>query len=647
MNVNLSYFSKFRNSMVCVLLTLVTLALYSPVANYDFINYDDIAYVYENQQVISGLTEKGLIWAFTTHHAANWHPLTWISHMLDCDLYGLNPGLHHLTNVWFHIANTLLLFLILMQMTGNAWQSVMVAALFALHPLHVESVAWVAERKDVLSTFFWMLTMHSYFRFVKRPGAGRYCLVAGLFALGLMAKPMLVTLPFVLLLLDYWPLNRLKPMSASAQPPATVHSFTHLAVEKVPLIAMAILSGIITYRVQQSAGAVDLLGAYPLDIRLANATVSYGMYLFKMIWPFNLAVFYPHPGMPPTWKFAISLIVCIGISLVAFRKARQYPYLIVGWLWYLGTLVPVIGLVQVGNQSMADRYTYIPLIGIFITLVWGVSEIAARYKITYGWSAASAVIILSILSTFTWHQLRYWKDSITLFSRTLEITENNWPMHNNLAIAYGRNGEDENAIIHFQKTIRLNPVYISAHNNLGYALDRVDRVDKALEHYLIALLLDPDSEKTIRILGAFLNTLRHQNTITSIGIGSALDLADAHYKIAIMLDQEGRIERAIKHYRAAFSGKSKDAEIHFKLGNAHSKKGNIEDSRKSFLAAIGIKPDYARAHNNLGIILMRQGDVSGAMEHFRDAIKYNPEYALAKKNLKNAVKLFNDSKKIP
>ena len=380
-----------RDVLVCLFLIITTFAVYWQVHNHDFINLDDDLYITENDQVQKGLSRESVVWAFTTTHAANWHPLTWLSHMVDFQLYGLNPKGHHLTNVFFHLLNTLLLFFVLQRMTGALWRSGFVAALFALHPLHVESVAWVAERKDVLSTLFWLLTIWAYTWYVERPRRTRYLLTLLTFTLGLMAKPMLVTLPFVLLLLDYWPLGRFQvgqldtALSAPGQASLSTRSVwsqtLRLIWEKAPFFALAAASSIVTFLVQKGGGAVRPWERFPITIRIANGLVSYVKYMGKMIWPSDLAVFYPHPGASlPIWQAVAAGLLLLSISIAAIRLAKNHPYLAVGWLWYLGTLVPIIGFVQVGGQALADRYTYVSLIGLFIIIAWGVSDIVAKWR---------------------------------------------------------------------------------------------------------------------------------------------------------------------------------------------------------------------------------------------------------------------------
>ena len=577
--------SHFLTLLVCLVLVLATSAVYWHVTGNDFILLDDNVYVYENPHIQNGLTSDSIIWAFTTTHAGLKIPLTWLSLMLDYELYGLDAGGYHLTNLLLHLANVLLLFLVFKLMTGGLWRSGFVAALFALHPLHVESVAWVAERKDVLSTFFWMLTLWAYFRYVLRPTVKRYLLILVPFVLGLLAKPMLVTLPFVLLLLDYWPLGRfqvgqstnapessVRPLIKSGQPMSSVLS---LVWEKIPLFILVAVSSAVTFLAEKSAGALVHSETWPISIRIANGLVSYVKYLGKMIWPSHLAVFYPHPGYSlPIWKVAGACLLLLCISILVVRWARRYPYLVVGWLWYIGTLVPVVGFVQVGSQAMADRFTYIPLIGLYIIIAWGVPEIVPRRPHRNLYLAMLSTTLFLFLMVLTWKQVQYWKNGISLFEHTLEVTSNNWLCNYNLATALDKEGRTDDAIKHYQEALRIKPDYAEAHNNLGIALDRKGRIDDAIKHYQEALRIKPDN-------------------------------AEAHNNLGIDLDRKGRIDNAIKHYQEA----------------------------------LRIEPDNAEAHNNLGIDLARKGNVDVAIRHFQKALQINPNFSYARANLKKALLL--------
>ena len=435
-NRSKEFIIKHRDILVCLFLVMATLAVYWQVQNYDFVNFDDNIYIIENYHVQRGLTTENIIWAFTdgTLISNYWHPLTWISHILDFQLYGMNAGGHHLTNLLFHIANTLILFLVINKMTGHLWRSGFVAALFALHPLHVESVAWVAERKDVLSTFFWMLTMWAYSRYAAKPKFNKYFVALIFFVMGLMSKPMLVTLPFVLLLMDFWPLGRLQLGQEIKEGHIKVQksSALHLVVEKIPFFALTAIASVAAYITQRKGGAVPAMDFDLLKMQTANAIVSYVSYIGKMIWPGKLAVYYPHPGMLPVWQVVGAGLLIACVSVFGVWKWRKFPYFTFGWFWFLGTFVPVIGFVKIGKFLMADRYTYVPLIGIFIIIAWGVPELVAHWRHREIWLTTLATVLLSILIVVTWKQVQYWENGITLFKHTLKHTSNNYKIHHAL-----------------------------------------------------------------------------------------------------------------------------------------------------------------------------------------------------------------------
>jgi len=628
---------KHRDILVCLFLVMATLAVYWPVQNYDFVNFDDNKYIYENRYVQEGLTLESITWAFTTVHMSNWHPLTWLSHMLDYQFFGMNPGWHHLTNLLLHTANTLLLFLVFRKMTGSSWQSGFTAALFALHPLHVESVAWVSERKDVLSTFFWMLSMWSYIRYVQRPRIDNYLLVLLFFILGLMAKPMLVTLPFVLLLLDFYPLNRFQFQPPNGGADAQQRSIAlRLFLEKIPLFVLAAMSSAMTFYAQNHGGAVVSLEDIPIQARMANALISYVYYIFKMIYPSKLAVLYPHPEILPWWRISGACLLLLSISFSAIRVIKQSPYFAVGWLWYLGTLVPVIGLVQVGNQSMADRYTYVPLIGIFIIIAWGVPELLAQWRYRKVWLAASATAVLAILTATTWKQVGAWENSLTLFERTLKITSNNYLPHNNLGVALDEQGRTAEAIAHYLQALRIKPDYVDAYYNLGNALGKQGRTAEAIAHYLRALRINPDYVGAHYNLG---NALGKQGR-TAEAIAHYLealrinpDFEDAHYNLGNALGKQGRTAEAIEHYLQALRIRPDFEKAHNNLGIALGEQGRTAEAIEHFFQALRIKPDFEDAHFNLAVALFSRGNIEGAIAHFRKALQINPDNIHAKNNL--------------
>jgi tetratricopeptide (TPR) repeat protein len=488
-------------------LTLATFVAFGKLQNNDFTNYDDNVYVTKNPHVTGGITYESIVWAFTRLYGANWHPLTWLSHMLDCQLFRLNASGHHLTSLVLHVASTLLLFWAFRRMTGAVWRSAFVAAVFALHPLHVESVAWVAERKDVLSGLFWMLTIVAYIRYAEKPRIRRYLLVVLSLTLGLMAKPMVVTLPFVLLLLDYWPLDRLQwphqcgkevlPQPKSVDADHNRFSAARLIVEKIPLFTLVAASSIVTYIAQQSGHMVVHV---PLKARVIHVADSYIGYIMKMAYPSRLAVLYPYP----TELHLDYMLLLIGISALILWRAKQLRWLTVGWLWYLGTLVPVIGLVQVGDQAMADRYSYLPSIGIFIIVAWGAPELLAKWHYRKIALSAAAAVALVALLICTRMQVSHWKNSSVLFGHTLEVTENNFVIHNGYGVALARNGQMNEAIEHYKKALQIQPEYADAYANLGATLSNQGKFDEAVVCYNRALSIKPNLVLTHSNLGDIL-----------------------------------------------------------------------------------------------------------------------------------------------
>ncbi len=568
---------------VCLLLVILTLSVYWQVNNHAFINFDDDVYVTDNHNVQAGLTLEGLRFAFSFVERTYWHPLTWLSHMLDCQLFGLNAGLHHLMNLIFHLANSLLLFAVLKRMSGALWQSAFVAALFALHPMNVDSVAWVSERKNLLSTFFWLLTMLTYVRYTERPNFYTYTIVFVTLALGLLAKPMLVTLPFVFLLLDYWPLRRYRLVQSevgnneradkSIFDNAKKSRTFQLILEKFPFLALSAYTINLSSSSVQEYGIVLSLESVSMKLRIANAFVSYIKYLGKMIWPQQLAIYYPFPKIIPVWQTISAFMLLVFISVLVIKALKRAPYLAVGWLWYLGTLVPVIGLMQAGLwPAMADRWAYVPLIGIFIMVAWGISDLAARWHFKKTWLSLTAATVLLVFIVTTWLQVRIWADSITLFEHALKVTTDNFVAHNNLGTALKEQGRIVEAIRHYQEALRLFPGYAKAHNNIGAAMENQGRIAEAIGHYTEALRFDPDN-------------------------------ALIHYNLGHVLGEQDRTAEAIGHY----------------------------------IKALQIKPDFADAHNNLGVALLRLGKIVQAIGHLQEAVRLKPDSVIMQKNLKSAL----------
>ncbi len=599
---------------VCVFLVGAVWLVFGQTLGYGFINLDDSAYVYENPQVIHGLNLKGIGWAFTHSVASNWHPLTLMSHMLDCQLYGLHAGGHHLTSLLLHAATAILLFLVLREMTGALWPSAFVAAVFAIHPLRVESVAWVSERKDVLSGFFFMLTLWAYTRYAQRVTGDRcqvtrtdsarsrfthhvslfYCLVLLFFALGLMCKPMLVTVPFVLLLLDYWPLNR---FGAAANRFSILRK---LIGEKIPLVVFSIAVCMVTLLVQQPAKEISL------SLRISNALVSYAAYCGQMFYPVGLAFLYPYPmhGLP-IWKIILSLLLLMAVSVGAFCWRRKHPHILMGWLWYLGMLVPVIGLFQVGSQARADRYTYLPQIGLYILLTWTVVELAASWRSRRWVLGGCSMIILMALIFCARNQVSNWRNSEALWTHTLACTSDNDVAQYCLGNAFLKKGSANEAIVHYQKALKITPDYTEVHNNLGNALCQNGMVDEAMVHYQKALEIKPD-------------------------------YAEANFNLGNALLQKGHVDEAISHYQKALEIKPGYAEANFNLGNALRQKGAVDEAIAHYHKALEVKPDYTEAYNNLGSALNSLGRFDEAMVCFKKALEIKPGYAEARYNLGNA-----------
>jgi len=598
------------STIISVLLIVGTFAVYSQVLRHEYIRLDDRAYVTENPKVLAGLSAEGVAWAFTTTHASNWHPLTWLSHMLDCQLFGTDAGWHHLTNLLLHCAAVWLLFVVLNRMTLSIWASAFAAALFAVHPLHVESVAWIAERKDVLSTFFGFLTLLAYVRYTERPVAGRYWLVAILLALGLMAKPMLVTWPCVMLLLDYWPLGRFE--RTKCEQGGALQTWWRLIREKLPLIALAAASSVMTILAQKRGGAVASSALISLDARLSNALIAYVCYLGKAVWPAGLAVYYPHSYQAaPGLHVAGAVLLLAAVTAVAIQVRRTRPYLIVGWLWYLGTLVPVIGLVQVGSQAMADRYTYVPLVGIFVMIAWGIGDSGRRTRVrrVILGGVGSACIGASMI--VTWLQVGYWRDSVTLFEHALKVTSDNAPAHVFLAQTLYAQGRHEEAIAHYTEAARLQPNELGTVYNLGLALYLDGRMEKAIGRFTHVLRIKSDHAAAHFYLGSsFARTGRFAEAIAHSKAALRVDprLKGAHYDLGIALAGAGKYEEAIHHYEQWLEVDPDSADTHIRLGDACLSLGRLEQAALHYAAGLRIRPDDAQAAAKLAEVRSRQGD---------------------------------------
>jgi protein O-mannosyl-transferase len=499
---------KYQGIAALFLLTAVVLVLYWPVTGYDFIAMDDNLYLLENPDIQKGFSWQGISWSMTTFYTTIWHPLTWLSLLADYELYGFNAAGYHVSNLLLHILNTLFLFLLLRRMTGETWKCLIVAALFAVHPLNIESVAWIAERKNVLSTFFWIMTLFAYVRYTERPGWARYLQAVFLFALGLMAKPMLVTLPLMFILLDYWPLRRLAPVNRWGEEGLadSVHYgpvLWRLLKEKFPFLLLSFCSVLITLYVAKIGGQVQSTADFPIAGRIGNALIAYVSYLDKMIWPVDLAIFYPYPTGRPVWKFAAALLFLIAVTVFALLKRRTIPYLVTGWFWYLISLLPVIGIVQVGFQSLANRYAYVPLMGIFVIIAWGVPELL-KTQISRRYLTAAGVALILIFSFSTWAQLPHWRNSETVFNYALRVTEDNFIAQCGMGDVWQSRGVFQIARLHYQEALRIKPAYAEARSNLAIILMKEGRIAEAEAEFREALKYKPGLAEAHNNLGAVL-----------------------------------------------------------------------------------------------------------------------------------------------
>ena len=605
--VALSHAATFGRPDLLILLGLavMTFAIYAQVISHQFITLDDPTYIQENPIVNRGITGAGIAWAFTTFHATNWHPLTWISHMIDCQLFGTNAGRHLLVNALIHVANTLLVFWFLLRSTHARWPSALVAALFALHPLHVESVAWVSERKDTLSTFFGLLSLVAYVRFTEAPSKSRYVWTAVSLVLGLLAKPMLVTWPFVMLLLDYWPLHRFNGQPARRSLGEGGWSAVRgLVVEKIPLFALAAASAIMTLIAQSRGGAVRTLAHDPVTLRLSNALVSYAKYLLLTFWPNDLAVYYPFAGIA-AWQIIGAAFLLIGITALCFFQRKNRPYVIVGWLWFLGTLVPVIGFVQVGGQDMADRYFYIPSIGLFIAIVFGLADIAGSWRVTPLLSAGIGAGILLILATLTNAQIQRWRNSFTLFEHTLAVTPPNLRIEHNLGLAFGVSDRYDEAAAHFERALQIDPNFYDGLVVMGVTRAHQGRVPEAIEYFQAAIRSQPDTPK-------------------------------AHVQLAHALWTQNRDQEALEEMRRALQFAPKDADILADLGLALALAGRVPEAIDQLHEALRLNPNNAEAHGNLGLALLASGKARESIPEFETALRLKPELTGAADNLRRA-----------
>jgi protein O-mannosyl-transferase len=619
---------------LCFALVLVTSVAFYPALRNNFVNFDDNTYVYENPKVVAGLTRSGMTWAFTHFHSGNWHPLTSLSHMLDCQLYRLNAGGHHFTSVLLHIVVAILLFMVLHGMTGAVWRAAFVAAVFAIHPLRVESVAWISERKDILCGLFFMLTLAVYVHHARAPSVGHYLVVVLFYALGLMSKPMLVSLPLVLLLIDYWPLRRFTGPSSTRR----------LWIEKLPLIGLAALSCLVTLFAQRST-AVSI-NHIPPSWRVGNAAVACMIYIGQMVWPLHLAPFYPHPAdgqlapgvidQLPAWQIVFAIVAIISISVAAVLWRRKRPYMFTGWFWYLVMLGPVIGIVQVGVQAHADRYTYLPQIGLYILVSWIAADLIRRRRAGRLILTAAAAILLMSLTWIARAQVRYWHDSETLWKRSLAVTEDNDFPHFGLGDVHLARGELDNALAEFRLALDRRPNSPYAYNDIGLVLAKMGRLDEAVDHFNAAIHILPNFPTAHYNLGnALMQKGQINDAIKEFEHELALqpDHAAARCNLATALLNQGQLNQAMAQYQSTIELRPDYAEAYYGLGNCYLEQGDSAKAVKQYEQALKLSPRLVEARNNLATVLCQKGEIDRAISELEEAIRIQPDNIDALNNL--------------
>jgi protein O-mannosyl-transferase len=668
-------FSEWRTLWMSLLLALVTAAVFCPVGRCEFINYDDPLYVTENPHVLAGLNWSGLAWAFGHIHTETyWHPLSWLSHMADCQFFGLNPGAHHLVSLWFHALNTVLVFVVFQRLTGAFWRCAALAALFGLHPLQVDTVAWVTERKNLLSAFFGLLCLWAYARYAQcktgssGPSDGRengstakspppnestkmsagaatalnaqaaehstfyYMLSLALLALGLMSKPVLVTWPFVMLLMDYWPLQHLQWKADIL----TLRVAARLLLEKLPFFVLAAASCIITVIAHHGMGILDTATQLPLAARFENALVSYARYLGKVVWPSKLAVLYPYPESWPLGMVIASGLFLVAIAGLVVIAGRGRPWLFVGWFWFAGVLVPFIGLVQAGAQAMADRFAYVPLIGLLVAVVWSMHALTAGWRYRGPALSLAALVAIALCAGLTRRQLGYWKDSVSLMEHTVAVTENNFIARNNLAVALFSQGRFEEAVHHAREALRVRPGYAEAHNNLGVGLGNQGRLEEAVVEFQEALRIWPKFSRAHYNLGGALE--RQGNRDQAIpeyqeAIRFKPDFVEARYSLALALALNGSLDGAVDQYRVVVTLAPLHVQAHYNLGVALANRGRWAEAIEQFHVTLVLKPGHAEARMNLASALAATGAMDEMVKLLRESVQLRPESAEARNNL--------------
>ncbi len=580
--------------LVCLFLAISMFSVYSYVGRCEFIGFDDDLYVSENQYVRQGLTLESINWAFTASHASTWQPIVWLSYMIESHIQGhqITPALFHWTNLVLHVVNAGLLLYLLYLATGSFWPSVFVSAVFAMHPVHVESVVWVAERKDVLSTLFWMLSLIFYVRYTNVPSRGRYILFTSMFVLGLMAKPMLVTIPLVMLLLDYWPLKRGEL------------GLTSLLLEKAPLLVPAFISAVITVAVQKTGGSVVSLDELSILSRILNVPVFYSMYILKLFWPADLAVLYLHPGMPPLYAILFGVLFLAFVTALAVRYMKSCPFLLIGWLWYLVTMLPVIGVISFGLHGIADRFLYIPAIGIYMMVAWGVAEFVAFKKsgTLFSFVCGLSIALIAGLGYMTNCQVRLWKDNITLFTHAINVTKDNWAMRNCLGAARERKGDLKGALTEFRTAAEINPRRPRIFYNIGCTLQKQGAINDAVEAYIHALKLSDSFFK-------------------------------ARYNLGVAYEHQRRFDEALEEYTKVLEAEPEHLMAYNNMGTVYTKQGRLDLALNCYQDVLAIEPDYIKAEYNLGAILFQLGRYKEAAVQFSEILQKQPDNTAARQNL--------------
>ena len=636
---------------ICFFLLILTIIVYAPIKNYEFINFDDGSYVYKNETVQTGLTAESIKWAFKvikTDETAYWHPLAWLPHMLDCQLFGVNPGMHHLSSLFYHLLNTLLLFLVLTRMTGALWKSAFVAIIFALHPINMDSVVWISEKKNLLSTLFWLLTMLAYAHYASRPTILRYFLVLIAFALGLMAKPMLATLPCALLLLDFWPLYRFKwfrksqirenQINKKSSSPNTTPTFQEASLfrlisEKIPMLFLSFGTIGLSYYSLQHNSQIQNEATVPMALRISNALVSYFQYIWHLIWPVNYAIFYPFPEAIPIWKPIIAALALIILTALVIIYSKKKPYLAVGWLWFLGTLVPVIGLINAGLwPAMADRWAYVPFIGLFIIIAWGVPDFFSRFRAKKIILTGAAILSIIILAAATSVQLKYWKNSHALFQHAINVTQNNHIAHMHVGTSFNEKNNHKQALKHFLKAVEIKPNYSEALENAGYEFTNLKNYSKALQYYKKALLFAPSKAELFNKIGnAYAYMKKYDKAVSYYIEAIAIDSDDPTFynNLGVARYFTGKFDQAIIELKKAIKIKPDYSEAYYNLGLAQGKTGNSVEATRSFLKAVQLDPDYKEAHSSLAKIYYTNGTMKKALVHYTEELRISPKDATA------------------